>query len=238
MISVILLEPENAGNIGAIARVMKNFGFKDLVLINPKIDYMSDEACARSMHGKDILENARVLDGLKSIESFDMVVGTTALLGSDSNLIRSVITPDILSENLGFGNVGLLFGRESSGLSNEELRKCDIAMHIPSSPNYPTLNLSHAVSIVLYELSKNVFKREIKLPSAGEKAEVVRKAGEIVDNLSFSFQSKKETQLKLWEKIVSKGLLTRRETYVLLGFLKKISDKFKKQKKCNPHKDV
>ncbi|MFH1510293.1 MAG: RNA methyltransferase, partial [Candidatus Woesearchaeota archaeon] len=121
MISVVLYEPEHPGNVGAVARVMHNFGFKDLVLVNPKCNHLSSEAIARSKHANSILAKAKVV---KKLQGFDCLVGTTARLGTDYNLPRSPLLPGKLGEIVpASGKVWLVFGSEGSGLSNDMIRK-------------------------------------------------------------------------------------------------------------------
>ena len=99
MISVILIEPETPGNIGAIARVMKNFEFNELVLINPKCKHLSKEALDRSTHAKSILKKAKVKK-INYLKQFDYLIATTAKLGTDYNIPRSPITPEQLGDKL------------------------------------------------------------------------------------------------------------------------------------------
>ena len=98
MIDIVLIQPKTPGNIGAIARVMKNFGFANLILINPdcEIDF---DAKSRAKHAKDILENARV-ENFDFLNIYDYKIGTTARLGSDYNIPRSPLTPTELSKKI------------------------------------------------------------------------------------------------------------------------------------------
>lgn len=152
-IQVVLVEPLYSGNIGSIARIMKNFGFDDLVLINPpKIDLESKKM---AMHALDILENARIYDKIQCvIDNSDYVVGTTSIVGGRSYVRTPYLTPERLKMIVKDkeGVVSILFGREDSGLSNEELKLCDVILNIPSSSDYLALNLAQSVGIILYEL--------------------------------------------------------------------------------------
>ena len=152
---VILVEPENPGNIGAIARVMKNFDCHELWMINPQTP-IDEEARRRAVHAGDILDSATLFTSLKdAVDKVDLIVATTARLGRDYNVRRTALTPRQLAESLSTdkGTVGLVFGRESSGLSNQELELANIVVSIPTSHKYASLNLSHAIAVVLYELS-------------------------------------------------------------------------------------
>ena len=229
MISVILIEPEKAGNIGAVARVMKNFDFKDLILIDPGCDHLSKEALDRASHADDILKRARKI-GRSALDSFDYLIGTTSKLGTDYNLPRTPITPKQLAERLASisrkTKVGVLFGRESYGLSNEEIKKCDFIVSIPSSKGYPAMNLSHSVAVILYEIycasGKNRIGENFNPITNAEKKQILKMVNDALDTMQFSTKEKKETQRTLWRRIIGKSFMTRRDAYALMGFLKKI----------------
>ncbi len=234
MLAVVLIEPETPGNIGSVARVMKNFGVKELVLVNPKCNHLDGEAYGRAMHARDILKKAVVAAGFSNLKRFDYVVGTTAALGSDYNVMRSPITPEQLALQLSRSgsisrsktNIAVVFGRESSGLKNAEVACCDIVVTIPSSMKYPALNLSHAVAIVLYELFKHSssvkLASHISLASRHEKDVAISMVSDILARMDFAIASKKQTQSMVWSRLINKSFLTRREMYALLGFLRKI----------------
>ncbi len=149
-------------NLGYIARVMKNFGFLDLYLVKvePEIIEGSLKFCA---HSHDIIQKAKIVKSLDSaLEDSEMVVGTTAIRAkSKNNLLRTCITPPEFVELYHRRKrvVTLLLGRESTGLTNEELKMCDVLINIPANPSYPTLNVSHAATVLLYEIyTKKNFK--------------------------------------------------------------------------------
>jgi TrmH family RNA methyltransferase len=151
---VVLVEPKNEGNVGAVARAMKNFGVGELVLVKPCA--LGAEARQRAMHGIDILESARVVGDLAvALKDADLVVGTSGIKAeSEKRFARIAVRPRALTAKIrqAEGTVALLFGREDFGLLDEELRRCDILVTIPAARAYPILNLSHAVAILLYEL--------------------------------------------------------------------------------------
>lgn len=226
MIYIVLLEPEKEGNIGAVARAIANFGFKKLVLVNPKCDHLSQTAVRRAKHGKNILKRAEVHDKLR-LKTFDYLIGTTAKLGTDYNLARSPITPRQLASSLPKkGEIALLFGREGIGLTNKEIASCDFVVHIPATTKYPTLNLSHAVTIILYELTQAAAQEAIanKFVPAGrkEKELLLKRVDAILDKMKFATASKKETQRLVWKRLLNKSFLTRREAFALFGFFRKV----------------
>jgi len=228
MISIILVEPENPGNIGAVARVMANFDQLDLVLLNPKADHLDGSAIARSMHAKDTLKKAKII---KNLEGFDTLIATTAKLGNDYNLPRTPLFPSQLADKLNGldSRIGIVFGRESCGLTNEEVQQCDFLMTIPTSVSYWALNLSHAVGIVCYELFKSHGETRISKrykPISGiEKDVILKKVDDILDQFNFKTPEMKTTQQKFWKRLIGKSFLTKREAYVMMGFLKKLNEK-------------
>jgi TrmH family RNA methyltransferase len=152
MVDIILMEPENEGNVGAVARVMANFGFKNLIIIRPKCNLENDELYRRMKHARGKVR----ISVKKRFSKYDVLIGTTSKVNKDYNLLRSALSleklPNILSRS-GKRKIALVFGREGIGLTNDELKRCNILVSVNTSIEYPTLNLSHAVAIVLYVLS-------------------------------------------------------------------------------------
>lgn len=224
MISVALMEPKTAGNIGAVARCMKNFNLKKLVLINPKCDHLSKESMDRASHAKDVLKKAKLMSFSELLKNFDYVVGTSSIVGTDYNLPRSPITPDML--RLPNKNIVILFGREDSGLKNEEILKCDFMVTIPTSKGYAAMNLSHSAAIIFYEIFRNSraesISSHIVFASKKDKDVLLNIIYKSLDKLSFSTKKKKDTQKKVWKRLVGKAFLTRREVFALCGYFRKI----------------
>jgi TrmH family RNA methyltransferase len=156
-IKIVLVEPSVPGNIGATARIMKNFDFKELVLINPQTE-LTGESYKFAMNAKDILENVVIFKSLKEFaETVTYIVGTTAKIctdkgSTDARVAVSSNDPSLKNLHEFQDDIALLFGREDKGLTNEEIDFCDMTIHIPTSENYKTLNLAQAVSIILYSL--------------------------------------------------------------------------------------
>lgn len=227
-ISIILVEPAISGNVGAIARSMANFGFENLILINSKCE-IGEEARNRAKHAQKVLDNINHYDSFENLfEEFDTVIGTTGIIGTDYNITRSPVLPKELSEKLNEynGRIALVFGRESDGLYNEELKKCDFSIHIPTNKEYSVLNLSHAVTIVLYELFSNKKSEEIKEEHLAltnhEKKVLLDVVEQIIDETKFATEDERENQKIIWNKFIGKAMLTKREGFGLIGFLKKL----------------
>ena len=147
---VVLCEPTLPENIGAAARAMHTMGLQELYLVAPK-EWPSKAAFAVAKGGGAVLEKLKIASNLKSaIEGAQAAVALTARTRDYIPLLPlKEGLPKILKVE---GNIALVFGRESSGLTNEELLLCNIAMTIPANPDYPVLNLAQAVMIVCYEL--------------------------------------------------------------------------------------
>ena len=156
---VVLVETRYAGNLGATARVMRNMGLHDLVLVNPSADRHDRQAQQLSTHGEPILQAARVVTSLHdAVADCIVVAGTSARVGG---LFRrqSVGAPDevlpALAQSLRNGQrAALVFGPEPSGLNNAMVTRCHHLICIPTGDAYSALNLAQAVAICLYELRK------------------------------------------------------------------------------------
>jgi len=227
MITIILVEPETPGNIGAVARVMANFGFNKLILVNPQCNHLDEEAKNRAKSGLKILEKAKITKNLKqTLKQFHTTIATTAMLGTDYNIPRSPLSPQQLASKIPTAKsqlpTAIIFGRESQGLSNEEVNLCDFVVTIPTPKKYPTLNLSHSVTIILYELANKTSTEHIKLASKAEKDQIMKHINNIINKLTFTTPSKKQTQKTIWKRIFSKSFLTKREAFAVIGFLKKL----------------
>lgn len=152
-ISIALVEPQSPGNVGSVARAMRNTGFSCLVLVNP-CDYLNNDSYSMACKADKVLRDAVVYKTLKDcVKDAGVVVGTTRRKGRIrypvATLAESV--PKIL-ELAATNKVFILFGREDRGLENDEVPVCDMLVEVPTSPEYPSLNLSHAVFIVCHAL--------------------------------------------------------------------------------------
>lgn len=157
-IKIILVGTTHPGNIGAAARAMKVMGLTQLVLVSPK-QFPCAEASARASGADDVLNNAQVYDTLtEAVQDCQWVVGTSA---RDRSIQWPQLNPPECALQLAQHpeKVALVFGREHSGLSNEELDHCHVLLRIDSNPDYSSLNLAAAVQLMAYEL-RNVYLRQ------------------------------------------------------------------------------
>ncbi|MEQ9451927.1 MAG: RNA methyltransferase [Pseudomonadales bacterium] len=150
-VRIVLVEPSHPGNIGGAARAMKTMGQTDLVIVKPR-RYPDPQADWRAASALDVLDAARVVDTIA-----EATAGCAWVIGTSTRLRRipwPVVSPREMSRELENiqGSVAILFGREDSGLTNDELRACNYHLQIPANPDYPSLNLAMAVQVVCYEL--------------------------------------------------------------------------------------
>jgi tRNA/rRNA methyltransferase len=153
-ISVVLYKPKYAGNIGSVARAAKNMGISNIIVVG-KTDFDREEMQQRSTHlAADVLEQIQYSERIdEALSEFNYIVGTTARLGKARG---PFIAPHAIAKNIADisqkNKVALLFGPEDMGLANEELRLCHAVVTIPTSREFTSLNLSHAVMILCYEI--------------------------------------------------------------------------------------
>jgi len=228
MLSIVLIEPVHPANIGAIARVMANFNFSRLILVRPKCNYLDKEAIVRAKHSAlKILKNAKIVDSFP--ENFDYVIGTSAIIGTDYNIARSPLNPEKGAEKISKikdKNIAIVFGREGIGLKKEEIERCDFMITIPTSENFKTMNISHAAAVIFYEINKRIGKDRIKekIPLIGKKEKKILLSliDDALQKMDFTTNKKRETQRKVWKRIIGKSEMTKREFMALCGFFKKI----------------
>ena len=159
----ILVKPQLGENIGACARSMKNFGFNKLHIVEPKIIFPNHKAKATSVGAYDIINKAKVFDNVEdSINSFNLIVSLSARRRDINKKhislerFQQIITK---KRNL---NIGLMFGPEASGLSNKDLSFSNYILQIPTSAKFKSLNLSHSLTIICYEIFKLINKKSMK----------------------------------------------------------------------------
>lgn len=178
-ITFIMVEPAVPENIGAAARAMKTMGFSDLRLVNP-CEFLHGKARWVAHASTEILERAGVYSSLaEAVKDLDFVIGTSAKARSakadhhPAESLQGLLQAKMQS----LINVGIVFGREESGLSNEELRLCDISSCIPMQTTYPSLNLAQAVMLYAYLLTEkpNKERQESPVPPSDPKFAALKK---------------------------------------------------------------
>ncbi len=232
---VIVLEPESSGNIGFIARIIENFDIDEFIIVNPQCDVRGSEtAKERAVHAQDTLNQARIVDTLEqAVDDLDYLVGTTGVTASDENILRTTTTPRQMTENVPKdAHIGLLFGREGTGLSNDELDQCDCVVSIPASEDYPVMNLSHAVAVICYEYFTGVStSAEDGTSSSRRERDVLENLfKDITEKLEWS-HSRQEKAVRAFRNVMGRAYITGRELSLLLGLFREVRDQINEVKR-------
>ncbi len=220
-VEIVLINPLYEGNVGFSARVMKNFGFEHLVLVDPCP--LGEEAKARASHAQDVLRNAfhSSLDDVFRRSS--LTIATTGEVSkSVCHAMRMPFySPREVRELICDinGTVSILFGRENWGLNNEEIRRSDLICTIPSNPGYPILNLSHAVGILCYELA-HLPRGSYLLASPEEMDHLYRHIDRFLTRIDHP-PFKRENTMLLIHRILGRAHLTVREASTLHGLMRR-----------------
>ena len=162
-VKIILIETSNSGNIGSTLRAMKTMTFSKLCLVNPK-DFPSDQVETLAANAKDLIEDIEVVKTLdEALEGLNFVIGTSSRTRKVPwpNEALDQVSSKIISESNNGKNIGIIFGREDRGLTNEELQRCNLHVHIPANDAYPVLNIAMAVQVVCYQLYIDSHKKNI-----------------------------------------------------------------------------
>jgi tRNA/rRNA methyltransferase len=220
-IEIVLVEPIYEGNVGFAARVMKNFGFTRLVLVNPC--KLGEEAKGRASHAQDVLKSAEVCTIEDVFARSNIVIATTGTVSkSVCHAMRMPFySPRELRERIQDvdGRISILFGRENWGLNNEEVKRSDMICTIPTAEEYPILNLSHAVGVVCYELS-NLPLPTYTLAPPEYMGYLYRHIDRYLDAVHHP-QFKRENTMTLIRRVLGRANLTTREASTLHGLLRR-----------------
>ena len=235
-IVVVVVEPETPGNVGTIARAMKNFGLSDLKLVDPPEIDPDSEAYGFAGHAReDVLPNAETVTFDEVVASYH-TVGCTAITGEDSrrHVRYPYRTPRELVESLRTveTETAIVFGREGTGLSNEELERLDEVCSIPASADYPVLNLGQAATVLLYEL-RGLTVAETQLPDVTRE----RAAEDGIERLYDFFDGflaaveyrdhKRRKTRRLMRRLVGRTHPTEREVATLTGLFRRATNRLR-----------
>lgn len=248
---VVLVEPKYDGNIGSVARAMKNFGFDALVLVNPC--RIGDFGLAMASHARDILAKAKGFCTLEeAVENANLVVGTTGKrMGNEQRHLRlhlrvPCLSPKELAEKLDGkdGTAALLLGREDCGLTDEELAICDMVVSIPTSADYPVMNISHAAAVLFYELSQ-VKAGGINLAGRDSLLMLQDRARTMLEEICYP-EHKIEYTVLMLRRVFGRAEMTEREVRTLLGIIKNVrwkissceKEKLNDKNSCKSPKDA
>ncbi len=229
-IEVVLVGPKNEGNVGAVARAMKNFGVTRLVLVDPCP--IGDEAARRAMHGADVLAKAETAADLdEALRGADLVAGTTGIsTRSEKKFLRIALDPSEFAERVASmdGTLAVLFGREDFGLLDEELARCDLLVSIPASAEYPILNLSHAAVVVLYELFAAGRARGRLRKASGAEKELMNKAFKDLMEATDYAPHKRTRTAVMFRRLVGRAVPSTWEFHALMGVLQRATKRIRR----------
>jgi len=221
---IILVEPHEAGNVGAAARAMKNFGLSELAIVGSRPQVTRDAAEWWAKGGSDIVQSARHFETLQeALADVHLSVATTAIRGRH---VYEQLTPfevaRLAEETLGEEHIlGLVFGREEWGLSGEEIAMCQRTASIPTSPDSPTMNLALAVAIFCYELGKGL-RPSVAAPdpAPGDLIQNLNsRTRQLLIDLGFFADKEPDRMCAELQAIAGKRTLTTREASLLLSFV-------------------
>jgi tRNA/rRNA methyltransferase len=229
---VVLVRPQIAANVGAVARVMRNMGLRDLALVEPLANPADPVACKLSTQGEEILQRARIVADLgESIKDCVLVAGTSARIGGPFRR-QSVGAPEaiiaLLVEEIAKSPVALVFGPEPSGLTDAEVTRCHYLIHIPTDPDYSALNLAQAVAICLYELRRAWLKQTAPIVSLPEPAPFEMQERLFADlraaleDIHFLYGQSADSLMHALRHLIGRAKPTAMEVDILLGLARQI----------------
>jgi len=229
-IDVVLVRPKEDGNVGAVARLARNFGADRLVLVASRAR-VGSEARRRAMGGLALLRTAvRAPTFAQGVADADFIIGTTDLSWGRSNTyLRRSVSPERLGEMVRTleGRVAIVFGPEDNGLSREELHRCDLLVHIPARREFPTLNLSHAAAIVLYAVHRARGPDDPETTPAPELVELngpekelfFERLGELLTRTGYPLH-KRRSLILLFRRVFGRATPSEAELRMMLGLFK------------------
>lgn len=224
-IRFIMLNTSHSGNIGAAARAMKTMGLNQLVLVNPK-DYPSAEATARASGADDLLHTAAIYtEFTQAIEDCQLVLGLSARLRRVKWPVLDVRQAAELAMSQA-NNAAFVFGQERTGLSNTEMDRCHYLVHIPSNPDFSSLNVASAIQIMAYELNMAEKAKKTEDIQKGEETASAAQMEGFYEHLEQTLKDIgfiEEHQAKLMRRLrrlFNRSLLNTTELNLLRGILR------------------
>jgi len=225
----ILVRPQLGENIGASARVIKNFKFENLRIVKPMDKWPNKKAIVTSVGAKDLVYNSRIYKDVNSaVKDLHIVFGTTSRMRSinKTNLNLRDALKIIIKNFKSNKKIGLLFGSEASGLSNEDLVNTNYLINIPTNRNFSSLNLSHAIAIIAYELFSSLSKKVLNIKnlypnSLAPKKELNNFLNNLIlklINISY-LNTKEKKKIQNIKNIFQKALLSSKEIRTLFAII-------------------
>ena len=235
-IHFILVRPQIGENIGAVARAIKNFNITKLRIINPRCEWPNKKALATSVGAKDILKSTKIYNSIeKSIGDLDVVFASTSRIRKMNKRVISII--DLKKKINKKHKIGIVFGPEASGLSNDEINSADYLVKIPTNSKFSSLNLSHSAIIFCFELFK-IFSNKKFCFNSSYKSSLATKS-EINKFLNFIIKKldkrgflqpdhKRNSMIRNINNIFHRINLSEQEIRILLGIFSTLNEINKK----------
>ena len=232
----ILVRPQMGENIGSVARAIKNFNIKHLRIVNPRCNWPNHKALATSVGAKDILKSAKIYKSLeKSIGDLDIIFASSSRIRKVNKKIITVSNMKVKIKRE--KKIGILFGPEASGLSNDEINCANYLVKIPSNKKFSSLNLSHSAIIFCFELFK-IFKKKKNRFNSGYKSSLATKS-EVNNFLNFLVKNldqkgflqpdhKRNSMIRNINNIFHRINLSEQEIRILLGIFSTLNEINKK----------
>ena len=230
-LKVVLVEPNGPINVGSIARLCSNFAVNELRIVSPQCDIFSLGAKKMALKGQKYIDNCKIFNSLEqAIFDCDLVLATCGRIDLSNDIECEY--PEKISKWISsfkeINNLAILFGREDRGLTNSELLFAHKIFNIKTSQNYPSLNLSHAVAIILYELNKcstikqKKEKKVFDLASSKQIYESFKDLEEMLIRTGYLFEHTSFSRISKFKKFVLKANISRYEIDVLRGIVHQI----------------
>jgi tRNA/rRNA methyltransferase len=226
-IRIVLVGPRGSGNIGSVARAMKNMGQSELAIVG-KARTRSFWARAMAVHGRDLLANAKCHDTLReAVADCALVVGTTCRAGlyrRHSQSPRELATQIVVTATT--GKVALVFGPEDHGLSNKDLEPCQLLLTIPTHPEYQSLNVAQAAVICLYEIYVASLAQQSESALRRARAEDVERLFDrmrtVLLKIGFLDSENPEHMLLAFRRILGRAGLEDKDVRIFTGLFRQI----------------
>lgn len=229
-IRVVLVGIEGSVNLGVIARTCVNFNVKELYLVNPATSI--EEALRYSAGGRDLLLNSIVTNSIEdALRDVDLSIATSAIGYSEGDVIRQAVPIEYLVEKIipRAGKIALIFGRESTGLTREELLKADFLATIPANPVYPVLNISQAVAIFLWEIWKRSGVKPVNIPPRASREDIEKilgVLGEVTRSVISAGDKARRCELAL-RRVLYRSVPSMNEARILIYWSRRIARKLR-----------
>ena len=187
----ILVKPQLGENIGACARSMKNFGFKKLNIVSPKFTFPNHKTKITAVGAYDVIKKTKVFNSTAdSIKGFDIIVSLSARIRDINKKHITISDFEKILKKRENKKLGLMFGPEASGLSNKDLSYSNYVLQIPTSKSFKSMNLSHSVTLICYEIFKSLNENKIKKTGKNLKISSKRKISLVINHLIKLLESK------------------------------------------------